>query len=446
MQVDHIFRSYDVRGIYGRDLDEEIMRRIGNAFGQMTKTDIVVVARDMRLSSKQLKEAFVSGLLSSGKNVVDAGLLPLGVGMFHAWQNKMEFAYITASHLPKEWNGVKFFHANGLGYMEQENFQVREFFDRGEKAKEKGHLSEASSQKIIDEYINYVAYKIKLSKKLHVVVDCGNGMAGIVAPQLFRKAGAHVEVVYGEVDGSFPNRNPEPAEDGLEELCSRAKKADLGIAYDGDGDRALFVDNKGRKVAPEQAAYLLLNWLLRNEPGPIVANVECTMAVDKTAAALNKKIIRIPVGHTYLMESAYKNNACLGIEFTGHFLIPSMFAFDDSLAGSLCAASALTEAGKPMSEIADEVEMLPFKRINFECSDKTKFTIIENLKERFSKQYQNVSAVDGVRIGFPHGWALIRASNTGPAIRLTIEAESVGKLHEMENEFSRILADEIRGR
>ncbi len=443
MNVDHIFRSYDIRGIYGKDLDEEIMRRIGNAFGQVAKTETVVIARDMRLSSETLRNELISGLLSSGKDVVDAGLVPLGVGMFHAWQHKMEFAYITASHLSKEWNGVKFFHASGIGYLEHENYEIRDVFNKGETTKPEGSASEESAEKIINDYISYVSSKIKLTKKLNVVLDCGNGMASLVAPELFRKAGAEVEVVYGDLDGSFPNRNPEPAEDELTELRKKAGEADLGIAYDGDGDRMLLVDNRGRKVNPEQTAHLLLVGSLKNVQGPIVANMECTRAVDKLASKLNKKIIRMPVGPHYLVDYAEKNKACLGIERSGHYVVPSIFPFDDSLAISLAAASSLSEAGKRLSEIADEVVMDPFKRINVDCADEKKFTVIERLKQKFSKEY-DINVMDGVRIDLSDGWILLRASNTSPTIRLTIEADNDERLQSMEKEFSQILREEIK--
>ncbi|MBI2233376.1 MAG: phosphomannomutase/phosphoglucomutase [Candidatus Aenigmarchaeota archaeon] len=442
--ISHIFRSYDIRGIYGKDLDEEIMRRIGNAFGQTTKTETVVVARDMRLSSKSLRDAFIAGLTSSGKDVVDVGLLPLGVGMFHAWQHKMEFAYITASHLPKEWNGVKFFHANGIGYLEHENYEIRDVFNKGEVSHMKGAAAEGNPQEIISDYISYVTSKIRLKGKIKAVLDCGNGMASLAAPELFRKAGAEAEVIYGDLDGSFPNRNPEPAEDELTELRKKAGEADLGIAYDGDGDRMLLVDEKGRKITPEQTAYLLLTYALNKENGPVVANVECTMVVDKIAAKLGKKLIRFPVGHPYLVDCARKNKACFGMEFTGHYVVPSIFPFDDSLAISLLATQALTESKKSLSEIADEIKMLPFKRINFECGDAEKFKVIDNLKTKLSQQYNNVNTMDGVRIDFPYGWILIRASNTGPTIRLTMEADSDERLRSMEKEFSHILKEEIK--
>src|SRR3989338_9920466 len=442
--ISHIFRSYDIRGIYGKDLDEEIMRRIGNAFGQTAKTETIVVARDMRLSSKSLNDAFIAGLASSGKNVVDVGLLPLGVGMFHAWQHKMEFAYITASHLPKEWNGVKFFHSGGIGYVDEENFHVRDIFNEEEKKEKRGKLTKIPEAEAIDDYVNYVTSKVKLKKKVKVILDCGNGMAGIIAKLLFKKAGADAESIYGKLDGAFPNRNPEPAEDELKELRKQAKENDLGIAYDGDGDRMLLVDEKGRKITPEQTAYLLLTYVLNKENGPVVANVECTTVVDKITAKLGKKLIRFPVGHPYLVDCAKKNKACFGMEFTGHYVVPSIFPFDDSLAISLLAASALSESGKSLSEIADEIKMLPFKRINFESDDTEKFKVVDNLKTKFSQQYNNVNTMDGVRIDTPDGWILLRASNTSPVIRLTMEAETREKLHALENEFSQILADEIK--
>ncbi len=441
MNVDHIFRSYDIRGIYQKDLDEEIMRRIGNALGQISKAETIVVASDMRISSKPLKNELISGLLSAGKNVIDAGLLPLGVGMFFAWQRGYEFAYITGSHLPKEWNGVKFFHASGIPYLDHEILTIRDIFNHEEKKVENGKLSSEKNEKTIKDYINYVSSKIKLTKKLNVVLDCGNGMASLVAPELFRIAGAEVVVIYGELDGTFPNRNPEPAEDELEELRKKVKGKDLGVAYDGDGDRMVLVDETGRKLSTEEVSVLLLKSL--KQKGPIVANVECTRTLDKAAAEIGKTVIRCPVGHTYLMEHTTKNKACFGVEFSGHYVIPSIFPFDDSLAISLYTAFVVAESNETLSEIAESVEVLPFKRINFECDDIKKFKIVNNLKTKLSQQYENISTMDGVRIDVPEGWVLLRASNTSPTIRLTIEANSDEKLKNMEKEFSEILRNEI---
>ena len=437
--ISHIFRSYDVRGIYGKDLDEEIMERIGNAFAQATGED-VIVARDMRVHSAALCNAFITGALAAGRNVTFLGVLPLGVGMFAAWR-KQQYAYITASHLPKEWNGVKFYHKNGVGFFEEENYKIRDIVINGGivKSKTRGNLAKEDTGKIIEDYKNYILSKIKAKGKMEITLDTGNGCAGLVARDLFSRAGFSAKAIYEELDGRFPNRNPEPSEDPLTEL---RQAAGLGIAYDGDGDRMLLVYN-GKVIQPEQTAYLILSQLLENEKGPVVANIECTRLIDDIAKKFQRDVVRVPVGHTFLVQGVFVNKACFGIELSGHYIIPSLMPIDDSLAVSLYTASIISGMDN-LEDIIHEIPTYHFARINFDCSDKRKFEVIENLKTKLSKQYTNVSTMDGVRVDLDDGWVLIRASNTGPLIRMSIEARSEQALDRLKREFSAVLEDEMK--
>jgi phosphomannomutase/phosphoglucomutase len=290
-----IFRSYDIRGIYGKDLTDEIMKGIGNALGNYLKAN-VVLARDCRLSSQKLRDAFVKGFLETGWNVTDVGELPLGAGMFYAWKNRTAFAYITGSHLSKEWNGVKFFHANGIGFIEKENIRVRDLYLNGPIVASRAGRVLKPGWEVVPEYRKYLVSKIKAKRGIRVVLDCGNGMAGLIAPDVFRAAGFEVEVIFEKPDGNFPNRSPDPIEDPLAELRKRVLKADVGIAYDGDGDRMAIVDNKGKKLTPEQASYFILTELLNNEKGIVIANVECTRAIDIIAKKFRRPVKRIRGG------------------------------------------------------------------------------------------------------------------------------------------------------
>ena len=436
--ISHIFRSYDVRGIYGKDLDESIMERIGNAFAQHTRNN-VTVACDMRIHSAALCNAFISGLLAAGMNVTFLGVLPLGVGMFHAWK-KQNYAYITASHLPKEWNGVKLYHENGVGFFENENFAVRDIVISNNilKSKSRGNLIKENTTKVTEDYKKYILSKVKAKKKLEILLDTGNGCAGLVARDLFTRAGFAAKAVYEELDGTFPNRNPEPSEDPLTAL---KKHKGLGIAYDGDGDRMLLVYD-GVIIQPEQTAYIILSELLKKEKGPIVANIECTRLIDDVAKKFQRDVVRVPVGHTFLVQEVFKNNACFGIELSGHYIIPSLMPVDDSLAVSLYTASIISTMDN-FKGVLDKIPKYPFKRINFDCSDKIKFRIIEKIKSNLKRNYKNVSTMDGVRVDLPNGWALIRASNTTPLIRLSIEASSEADLQKLKKEFTEIIEKEL---
>lgn len=434
-----IFRSYDIRGIYKKDIDEKTMEGIGNVLGQFADGNFVV-GMDMRISSQKLHDALVNGITAT-KDVHDLGLVPIGVAMFYAMNNKMTLAYVTASHLPKEWNGVKFFHPDGMGFVEEENLRIRNMFLEGKIVKDKkGKMYAADSQKAIEDYKNYLVSKISFKNRLRVVLDCGNGMASIIAPQLFTDSGCEVFTIFDKLDGTFPGRDSEPTEASLSRLMKevRDKKADIGIAYDGDADRMLLVDDMSRSVNPEQTAYIILSDLLKKENGPIVANVECTKLIDDVALLFKRKIFRCRVGHPYLVQEAKSRGASFGLERSGHFVLPSMAPFDDALAVSLYAVYALSNIGKKLSSLVDEIPKYYFERINFKCPDEKKFYVIQQLKKH-TKAFENVTTMDGLRLDFSDGWVLIRASNTEPTIRITIEGKTQQGFEELKEKFTRML-------
>lgn len=450
-----IFRAYDVRGIYGKTIDEEIMKKIGNAFGHNC-----IVGWDVRVSSAPLAYAFIEGLTDSGHDAIIIGQTPLAATVFAGWKRKFNSAYITASHLTKEWNGIKFFDNNGVGFMQEENFKIRDivgkniYVKRDKKNTKNANDAEGvhtlSSNDTINEYIEHVISKAKPDKKIKIAIDCGNGAAGSLAPELFKKAGFEIDDIFTEPDGDFPNRLPDPAEDELVELRKRAKNSYIGIAYDGDGDRLVAMDEKGRKLTPEQISYIILSELLKQEKGPVVANVECTKMIDDIAKKFNRKVERIPVGHTYMMQAVQKEKAAFGVERSGHYAIPLLVPFDDSIAISFYAACVLSKSNQKLSEIVDEMPAYPFIRLNFECDDKKKFNIVERIKEKIKKEseemnsgFPKINEMDGVRADFEDGWVLIRASNTGPSIRLTIEANTQETLDNLRKKFSEMLEEEI---
>jgi len=446
MDISHIFRSYDIRGTYGKDLTEENMEKIGNVFSQHCKKDIVL-GRDARSHSKSLRDAFVLGTVKAGCNIFDVGEVPMGVGMFYAWQNNKEYAYITGSHLGPEWNGIKFFHADGMGFPEDENYRIRDMFFEGTITTHDkiGKIHTIDTREIINDYRNFLNGQIKAERKIKVVLDCGNGMAGLVAKDLFQGSGFPTVVIYEDVDCTFPNRNPEPQDDPLEKLKETIKetRADIGIAFDGDGDRIMILDDKGRRVGPEKTAYLVLKEAAGHD-GPLVANVECKRAIDEIAQKFNKEIIRCPVGHTFLVNYAKDNKACFGVELAGHYVLPFIAPFDDSMIIALYAAYVLSKTSKPLSDIADEITSYPFKYLKFKIDDKKKFKIMKSLIQKLKKEHKNANTMDGIRIDFDNGFVLIRASNTSPIIRLTIEADTEKDLAEIQSKFTSIINEETK--
>ncbi len=422
--ISHIFRSYDVRGVVGQDLSEGIMEKIGLAFGTYIKKD-AVVACDVRTHSPALKSAFIAGFIKSGKNIEDIGILSLGSGMFHAWQSGKEFAFITASHLPKEWNGVKFFHADGRGFIEQKNYAIRDLFLLNRNAQHTtGKISNAESRNVIVKYINYLNSKVKIKKSLSVVLDCGNGCACLLAPELFKKAGCKVNSIFDSVDSNFPNREPDPIEKELSVLKKEVSGHDMGIAYDGDADRTAIIDDKGKFMKPEETSFIILSQLLKHEKGPVVANVECTRVIDLAAEKFGRQVIRVPVGHTFLMDAVHRNHAAFGVEVAGHYAIPHIIPFDDSIVIGLYLGQVISESGSSLYELRKDIPVTHFERLNFHCPDNVKFRLIKDLSEKLSKDFKNVNKMDGIRIDLDNGWCLIRVSNTSPNIRLTVEGST----------------------
>ncbi len=439
-----IFRAYDVRGVYGKNITEETMEVIGNSLARFLKENKVVVARDPRVSGKSLNEAFIGGFTKTGKDVIDVGMVPLGAGSLYAWKREIPFAYITGSHLTKEWNGIKFFHKNAVGFLEEDNNKVRDLSMEGKVLeKDKGRVERIDTNEVLGEYVDFMVSKIKPQKRLRIVLDCGNGAAGAVARKLFEKAGFEADMVFEEPDGNFPNRSPDNFEDPLTEAKNKVKGADFGIAYDGDGDRIVIIDSDGNTLTPEQTSYIILGKLLEKEKGPVVANVECTRVIDIVAEKFDREVKRVRVGHTFLMNSVQKFNASFGVERAGHYVIPSIFPADDSLAVSYYFACVLSGKSGKLSEIVGKIPSYPFQRVNFECDDDKKFLVVEKLKEKMTKEYGDVNTLDGVRIDLENGWALIRASNTSPTVRLTMEGKDEQAFTSIKNKFSGIVEEAI---
>ena len=443
----NIFRDYDIRGVFGTDLTVQVMERIGRAYASHFVKSAVVVGMDGRKSGPTLKSAFIRGILDSGKDAIDVGLVPRGVCLVWAWKRKLPGAYITASHLPPEWNGVKFSDEKGIELTEEGNKKVGSLSIDGifRKPKREGKLATVDGKVAIEQYQKHVISKVKKAgRPMRVLIDSGNGTGGLAAPGIFRKLGFTVDVMFGDVDGSFPNRPSEIDEKSLEKMKRGIVGYDAGVAYDGDADRMALMDEKGRLLGPEVTSKIILDELVKHESGPIIANVECLKIMDEIAGGYGRRIFRVPVGNSFMVRAIEEKNGCFGVERSGHFCIPSIVPMDDGLSASLYALSAVSRTGKKLSGIADGIPQYPFERFKVECDDETKFVVVENLKNRLRKEYDGVNTLDGVRVDFDSGWVLIRASNTGPAIRLSVEADDRKKLKELSGKFLKILMDEIK--
>ena len=439
-----IFRAYDIRGIYGKDLTEEIMTRIGEAAGTCCPGTFTI-GKDFREHGTQLEKAFVSGLKKTGSNANLVGNCPASLCVFANWKMGNDVtAYITASHLPAEWNGVKFFHQDGVGFFEDENKRLGEISSSGNFKTGTGSVKNLEGMDA--EYANFVAERIK-PEKIRVVVDFGNGAACLLVPKILKKIGVEATFLFDWPDPKFSNRDPEPKPEALTALCKKVvkEKADLGIAFDGDGDRAIFVDDTGKVIMTEQSAILFLRDIMKTRKGPVVANIECSDIIEDEVKKYGEKVFRIPVGHTFLVQETKKHKAVLGVEKSGHICVPKFFWFDDAIINSIYMTEIVSKMGQKLSEAVKELPTRLFKRIEIKCSDENKFQVIDKIKEKAIETYENTNTIDGVKIVFPESWALVRASNTSPMLRLSIEARDQEKLDELEKEMTK-LVDSVNGK
>jgi phosphomannomutase len=435
-----IFRAYDIRGIYGKDLTDEIMTRIGEAAGTCSPGNFTI-GRDFREHGAQLERAFVSGLKKTGSNANLVGTCPATLCVFANWKMKNDVAaYITASHLPAEWNGVKFFHQDGVGFFEDENKKLGEISSSGNFKTGTGSAKKLTGMD--EQYANFVAERIK-PERINVVVDFGNGAACLLVPKILKKIGVKATFLFDWPDPTFSNRDPEPKPESLTALCKKVVKesADLGIAFDGDGDRAMFVDDAGKVIMTEQSAILFIRDIMKTQRGPDVANVECSDIIEDEVRKYGEKVFRIPVGHTFLVQETKRHKAVFGVEKSGHICVPKFFWFDDAIMNSMYMADIVSKIGRKLSEVVKELPRRLFERIEINCSDETKFQVINKIKEKATKTYENTDTIDGVKIVFPDSWALIRASNTSPILRLSIEARSQKRLDELKKEMTKLIND-----
>lgn len=447
---DSIFRAYDIRGIFGEDLTEETATRIGTAFATfLGENKEVLVARDVRLSGEKLRKALVSGLIS-GCNVTDVGVVPTPLLYFAINRLQKDAGImITASHNPPEWNGFKAFRRKGCIYgkdMEKIK-QLAKEIDLERLDRKRGRLS--TYKGIIREYMDFVVNKIKIEKKLKVVADTANGACGLVAPSLFKRLGCKILTLNQNPDGTFPAHLPEPKEETLGELKRKVveNKADLGVGYDGDGDRAVFVDEKGNVIPGDLTLLIFAKDVLQKSKGAkIVYELSCSMAVEEYVKELGGIPIVERVGHTFIMDKMIEENALLGGEKSSHFYFSECYGMDDAIFASLRMTEILSKTSEKISEIVDSLPKYPsIYEKNFECPDELKFAVVEKLKARFKDAGLKFLDIDGVKLLDKDGWILLRPSNTEPIIRVSAEARTEEKLKELYEFAKKELNQVLKG-
>jgi phosphoglucosamine mutase len=434
---DRLFRAYDIRGVYPKQLDGEAARILGASFaGFLGNRGEVAVGRDVRLSGEELKDGLIAGLISGGCNVTDLGIVSTPL-LFFATNRLQKDAgiMITASHNPAEWNGFKLFSKTGCIYGEsmEKIKQIAKTKKQNITGTAKGKVSKYET--VFRDYADFIASQIHVSKKLKIVADTANGVCGLFVPFLFERQGCEIVTLNEKPDGRFPAHQPEPKESTLGELKKKVVelKADLGVGYDGDGDRAVFIDEKGRLIPGDLSLLVFAKDVLEKQKGAkIVCELSCSLAVEEFVKAHGGIHIVEKVGHTFIMDRMTSDHAALGGEKSSHLYFAETKGGDDAIFASLRMAEILSKSNRKLSEIFDSLPQYPsIYEQNFPCSDDLKFQVIEKLKSKFKAEGRNFIGIDGIKLLDESGWVLMRPSNTEPIIRVTAEAKTEKRLREL---------------
>ncbi|KMM78828.1 phosphomannomutase [Pseudomonas deceptionensis] len=438
---DSIFRAYDIRGVVPQTLTAETAYWIGRAIGaeSLAKNEPhVSVGRDGRLSGPELVERLIQGVADSGCKVSDVGLVPTPALYYAA--NVLagkSGVMLTGSHNPSNYNGFKIVIAGDT----LANEQIQALHTRLKTNDLSWGEGSIERVDILSRYADVITQDIKLVKRLKVVVDCGNGAAGVIAPQLIEALGCEVIPLFCEVDGNFPNHHPDPGKpENLVDLIAKVKEtnADIGLAFDGDGDRVGVVTNTGTMVFPDRLLMLFAQDVLeRNPAAEIIFDVKCTRRLAPWIEECGGRPLMWKTGHSLIKKKMKETGALLAGEMSGHiFFKERWFGFDDGI----YSAARLLEILSKRQETCEELfEAFPndisTPEINIDVTDESKFSIIEALHDAQWGDGAELTSIDGVRVDYPHGWGLVRASNTTPVLVLRFEAETEAELQRIKDVF-----------
>ena len=435
---EHIFREYDIRGVVGRDLTDEIVYDVARAIGTSFKANgahRTSIGRDARESSPRFAEIITRGLNETGCDVLDVGMVPTPVLYFTLFTEAVDSGVmITGSHNPADNNGLKICFGKSSIYGEQIN-EIKRLATTREFASGNGKREDRD---VVAAYRELIRSNVKLgSRMLKVVVDAGNGMGGFIGAPLYRDLGCEVVELFCEPDSQFPNHHPDPTV--VENMrfaidAVREHKADLAIAFDGDADRIGVVDEAGRIIWGDQLMVIFSREILKQSPGAtFVAEVKCSQTLFEDIARHGGNPIMWKVGHSLIKAKMKETDAAMAGEMSGHlFFADRYFGYDDGIYAGARLLEILSNMNEPVSSLlADVPKMFNTPEIRVDCPDGKKFEVVRILTEEFKKTHEVID-LDGARILFEHGWGLVRASNTQPVIVMRFEAQSQDKLQEIQ--------------
>jgi phosphomannomutase/phosphoglucomutase len=449
IMIDHsIFRAYDIRGIVGETLTEESVYALGRAIGSMALASgekRIAMGRDGRLSGPMLSRALSKGLLASGCDVIDIGIVPTPL-LYYATHvmDTRSGVMLTGSHNPPEYNGLKIMIA-GKTLAEE---GIQHLYQRIVKNEFASGHADAYQLDIVERYMARVTQDVRLARPLKIVVDCGNGVAGSVAPDLYRQMGCEVHEIFCEVDGHFPNHHPDPSQtENLQDLIQavRATHADMGLAFDGDGDRLGIVTAAGEVIWPDRQLMLFAKAILARHPGEkIIYDVKCTSHLAKLIHQFGGVPIMWKTGHSLIKAKLAETQAALAGEMSGHiFFKDRWYGFDDAIyAGARLLEILAQQPGDSDELFKDIPNSVNTPELKIYVNDHEKFSLMERLIKRANFSPAEVLTIDGLRVNFADGWGLVRLSNTTPCLVLRFEAESLSVLEKIQNIFRDFLLTE----
>ena len=440
----YIFREYDIRGKVAEDFPSEVVVSLGKAFGTLVKRSggrEIAISGDIRLTTPDLINFFKEGVLSTGVDVINIGIVPTPVNYFSLFELDVAASVqITGSHNPPEFNGFKLSLHKKPVYGDQiqliKNFILNLDYDNGEGSE--------TRYKLLPKYAEMIQSKISINKKMKVVMDCGNAAAAINAPSIFKDLGVELKELFCKPDGTFPNHHPDPTvEENLKDLIFEIKNGDydLGIAFDGDADRLGVVDETGDIIWADQLLAILLSDVIE-EGDEVIFDVKCSQALEDVISELGGRPVMWKTGHSLIKNKMAENNCKIGGEMSGHiFFADDYFGYDDAIyvAGRLIQMLSNTE--KTLSELKSVIpKYISTPEIRLEAeSDEKKFEIAKMAEDYFSKNYDCIT-VDGVRVKFKEGWALVRASNTQPVIVCRFEGNTLDNMNKIQS----IILDKLK--
>ncbi|OGH59947.1 MAG: hypothetical protein A2725_01780 [Candidatus Magasanikbacteria bacterium RIFCSPHIGHO2_01_FULL_33_34] len=445
----HIFKAYDVRGLVGEELTEEMFYRIGRASIVYTGANNVYVGADMRNSSEALKNALIKGITDQGANVVDIGLVSTPMlNVMTLREDSTDLGImITASHNPAEYNGCKFIYKRTMMPIGLDSglSQIRDMVENYNfvDVAEKGHVKTKNLQK---EYIDFTRSLIDLSgmKPLKLVVDMGNGIEGVLIDQLLAGLPVEVEYLYKEPDGNFPNHEANPLKyETLKDLQKKVLEvgADVGFAFDADADRVGLVDEKGQIVPGDKILAILSSEILKNNSGAsVLFDVRCSRSVSEAIVDNGGRPIEVSVGRTLIIQNMRKESAILGGELSAHFYYKDLFGFESGDLTLLYILKIISQANSTISGIAKPYnKYFHSGEINFEVENKD--AVMDNIKQNYKSLAKNTSSLDGLKMEFEDWWLSVRKSNTEPLLRLVLEASSEDSMKEKIAEIRQIIEE-----